>query len=42
MLAVFLALWPLFALILFGFVLQRQRFLEQGFWAGAEKLNYFI
>lgn len=40
--ALFLALWPLFALIMCGFVLQRQRFLDGGFWAGAEKLNYFV
>lgn len=35
-------LWPIFALILFGYLLRRGRFLEQGFWNGAERLNYFI
>ena len=35
-------LWPLFALIALGQVLKRRQFLGEGFWAGAEKLNYFI
>ncbi len=39
---VLLALWPLFALIVSGFVLQRVRFFAAGFWPGAERLNYFI
>lgn len=42
MFQVLLALWPIFGLILFGYVLRRGRFLEQGFWDGAERLNYFL
>ena len=39
---VLLALWPLFALIVSGFVMQRARFFADGFWPGAERLNYFF
>lgn len=39
---VLLALWPIFALILFGYLLRRGRFFGQGFWDGAERLNYFL
>ena len=39
---VLLALWPLFALIVSGFTLQRLRFFADGFWPGAERLNYFF
>ncbi len=42
MLDVLLALWPIFALILFGYLLRRGRFFQQGFWDGAERLNYFL
>lgn len=42
MLVVLLALWPLFALIVSGFILQRVRFFATGFWPGAERLNYFF
>lgn len=37
-----LALWPLFALIVGGHLLRRWDFLGEGFWPGAERLNYFI
>ncbi|CDL82075.1 AEC family transporter [Xenorhabdus szentirmaii] len=34
--------WPLFALILLGFILKRKNFFPAGFWSGAEKINYFF
>ncbi|MFB4369728.1 MULTISPECIES: AEC family transporter [unclassified Pseudomonas] len=37
-----LALWPLFALIVGGYVLSRRGFPNEAFWPGAERLNYFI
>lgn len=37
-----LALWPLFALIVGGYVLRRRGFPSEAFWPGAERLNYFI
>lgn len=37
-----LALWPIFTLILFGYLLRRGHLSEQAFWDGAERLNYFI
>ncbi|GAB3373086.1 AEC family transporter [Azotobacter armeniacus] len=40
--ALLLALWPLFALIVGGYLLRRQDLLGEGFWPGAERLNYFI
>ncbi|PRB84390.1 AEC family transporter [Pseudomonas sp. MYb185] len=36
------SLWPLFALILGGYVLRRTGFPSAEFWPGAERLNYFI
>ncbi len=39
---VLLALWPIFALIVSGFVLQKLRLFGAEFWVGAEKLNYFF
>jgi len=36
------ALWPLFALIAGGHLLRRRDALGEGFWPGAERLNYFI
>lgn len=39
---VLLALWPIFALIVSGFVLQKLRVFGAEFWIGAEKLNYFF
>ncbi len=36
------SLWPLFALIVAGFVLNRRGFPGQGFWPGAERFNYFV
>lgn len=38
---VVLALWPVFALIIIGYLLQKGRFFTQEFWNGAERLNYF-
>lgn len=35
-------LWPLFALIIAGYLLQKRRFPGEGFWPGAERINYFI
>lgn len=40
--AIFLTLWPLFALILAGLVFRRSGFPGEGFWPAAEKLNYFV
>lgn len=37
-----LTLFPLLSLIAMGYVLKRTRFLQDEFWANAEKLNYFI
>lgn len=42
MTALLLALWPLFTLIVAGYVLRRQGFPSEAFWPGAERLNYFI
>lgn len=38
----FEALWPLFALIVGGFLLRRRGFPGEAFWPAAERLNYFI
>ena len=37
-----ISLWPLFALIMGGYALRRTGFPNDGFWPGAERLNYFI
>ncbi|WP_263147123.1 AEC family transporter [Pseudomonas sp. RIT-PI-AD] len=37
-----LALWPLFALIVGGYALRRRGFPSEGFWPGADRLNYFV
>lgn len=42
MTALLSSLWPLFALIVSGFVLRRLRFPNDEFWPGAERINYFI
>ena len=42
MLDLLLALWPLFALIVGGHLLRRLDFVGEGFWPGAERINYFI
>ena len=42
MIDLLLALWPLFALIVAGYVLRRKGFPSDAFWPGAERLNYFI
>ena len=39
---ILLSLFPLIALIVVGYVLKRTAYLNDGFWAGAEKLNYYI
>ena len=36
------SLWPLFALILGGYVMRRMGFPSREFWPGAERLNYFV
>ena len=36
------ALWPLFALIVTGAVMKACRFPDDGFWAGADSLNYRV
>jgi len=38
----FITIWPLFALICLGFGLVRFGFPDPGFWAAAEKINYFL
>ncbi|KGT48839.1 MULTISPECIES: AEC family transporter [Acinetobacter] len=35
-------LFPLIALIALGYVLKQKQWLTDGFWSGAEKLNYYI
>ncbi|QLF93712.1 AEC family transporter [Pseudomonas sp. ABC1] len=42
MVALLLALWPLFALIVAGYLLRRADFPNEAFWPGAERLNYFV
>ena len=39
---ILLSLFPLIALIMTGYVLKRINYLNDGFWAGAEKLNYYV
>lgn len=36
------ALWPLFAMIVSGYLLRRFAFVEAGFWPSAERLNYYF
>ena len=36
------SLWPLFALIVGGYLLRRHDFPGEAFWPAAERLNYFI
>ena len=38
----FITIWPLFALICLGFALVRFGFTDAGFWAAAERVNYFL
>ncbi|OTG81030.1 AEC family transporter [Acinetobacter sp. ANC 4648] len=42
MYSILLSLFPLIALIATGYIFKRLHFLSDGFWAGAEKLNYYI
>lgn len=39
---IFIALFPLIALIAMGYALKRIHVLDEPFWKGAEKLNYYI
>lgn len=39
---ILISLFPLLALIIGGNILKRTRFLSDGFWSGAEKLNYYV
>lgn len=39
---IFLALFPLIALIAIGFLFKKYQFFSDGFWTGAEKLNYYV
>ena len=39
---IFIALFPLIALIAMGYLLKQSRMLDEPFWKGAEKLNYYI
>lgn len=38
----FTTLWPVFLLIVAGYLMKQKGFPGDGFWPGAEKLNYFI
>lgn len=38
----FVTLWPVFLLIVAGHVMKQRGFPGDGFWPGAEKINYFI
>ena len=40
--SIILSLFPLIALIVSGYYLKKKQFLHEGFWVGAEKLNYYI
>jgi hypothetical protein len=42
MLLVLSALWPVFALLVIGFMCRRLAFPGEGFWVPAEKLTYFL
>ena len=42
MYSILLSLFPLISLILSGYFLKQKNFLNDGFWVGAEKLNYYI
>ena len=39
---IFSALWPVFALLVLGVVIHRTQFLDDHFWANAERFIYFI
>jgi malonate transporter len=39
---IILALFPLVMLIALGFILNKYHFLAEGFWSGAERLNYYL
>ena len=40
--SILLSLFPLIALIFTGYILKNRQFFSDGFWAGAEKLNYYF
>lgn len=39
---IFVSLLPLMAMIILGYVLKKKLFVDDGFWQGAEKINYYI
>ena len=41
-LLILIALFPLITLIATGYIIKRTVFVENGFWQGAEKLNYYV
>ena len=40
--SIVLALFPLIAFIVTGYIFKQKKFLSDAFWAGAERLNYFV
>jgi malonate transporter and related proteins len=42
MTTVLVTLWPLFTLIVAGYLMERKGFPGAGFWPGAERFNYFV
>jgi predicted permease len=38
----FITLWPVFLLIAAGYIMKQRGFPGDGFWPGAEKINYFL
>lgn len=41
-LLIFVSLFPLIALIVMGYVLKQKLFVDDAFWKGAEKVNYYL
>lgn len=39
---ILIALWPVFLLIILGYLLRQSQWLEEGFWQPAEKFSYFV
>ncbi len=42
MMEIFTALWPVFALLIFGVLINRVQFVDRYFWNGAEKIIYYL
>lgn len=40
--SILVSLFPLISLILMGYIFKRKNYLNDGFWSGAEKLNYYF